>query len=436
MKRKINLTLLLSLFAIGLTACGDDKTTPPPEPGPLTFSKVSAGGQVHYEVTMDRAAHTCALSTDGTAWCWGNGGFGQLGTGSYASSTTPVQVGSEADWIDIQTGGNRTCGIRGAEGKGTLWCWGSNRKWSQPDYSDQIWGLLGLGNTYGGIDDVNEPTQVGTAADWVQVGLANHHTCGIRDDGSDRTLWCWGSNSNGAIGNDDSGSGEYVNEPVQELGYYTDWASTSASRVGYESNMNCGIRDDEGDRTVWCMGYGGYGLPSGTVPTQFGADTDWSKVVVSGDQSNCLIKEDGTLYCASGNNHGQAGDGTFNSIGTPTQVGTDDTWTDVSIGQQHVCGINDGALYCWGRNHTGSLGLGEDLSDYSECSDSNHSYAYWDCNAPLLADDDNTWSSVSCGKEQCCGVTDGGDVYCWGSNAYGATGVTTAGIVYTPTKVE
>jgi alpha-tubulin suppressor-like RCC1 family protein len=424
---------LTAATALLFSACGDDKA--PPADEALTFTKVTAGGNQHYEGTDARGAHTCAIASDGTLWCWGSGGYGQLGTGSYATSTTPVQVGTETDWIDVQAGGHRTCGIRGADGVGTLWCWGSNFKYGDNDYSDPLPGLLGLGDSFDDVIDVNEPTQVGEEDDWAQVAMANHHTCAIRDDGSDRTLWCFGSNSNGALGDNTQVD---RNEPVQEDGGYTDWASVTGSRTGYESNQTCGVREDGSDRTVWCMGYqGAYGLPTqSNVPSQLGTDTDFDRISVSGDQTNCFIKTDGTLWCGSGNNHGQVGDGTFDSATPQKQVGEDETWTDVSVGQQHVCGINNGAMYCWGRDHRGELGLGADHSK-AGCVQGYHGYnGLWDCTLPALADDTNTWESVSCGKGQCCGITDGGDVYCWGDNQYGATGVTTASIINTPTKVE
>jgi alpha-tubulin suppressor-like RCC1 family protein len=67
---------------------------------------------------------TCGRRSDGTLWCWGSNGSGQLGQGAVGSdldADTPVQVGTESDWVDLHARGSGACGQRGS----VLWCWGS-----------------------------------------------------------------------------------------------------------------------------------------------------------------------------------------------------------------------------------------------------------------------------------------------------------------------
>jgi alpha-tubulin suppressor-like RCC1 family protein len=118
------------------------------------------------------AGHTCAVRTNGTLWCWGNAESGQLGVGvSNRPSTTPLQVGSGAEWVTVTAGANHSCAMKQS---GKLYCWGDNGA-----------GQLGAGSD--GIRDV--PTPVADTYDWNSVKAHGNTTCAVRVDG---TLWCWG----------------------------------------------------------------------------------------------------------------------------------------------------------------------------------------------------------------------------------------------------
>jgi len=123
-------------------------------------------------------AFTCATRTDGTLWCWGDNGYGQLGTGT-TYQTAPVQVGSTTTWSKVGAGDFTACASRT---DGSLWCWGNNMA-----------GQLGDGTT----TSRSTPTRVGTATAWTTGLVVGYHTCGIRTDGG---LWCWGNNANSQLG--------------------------------------------------------------------------------------------------------------------------------------------------------------------------------------------------------------------------------------------
>jgi alpha-tubulin suppressor-like RCC1 family protein len=87
-------------------------------------------------------AYSCAVRTDGTAWCWGYNQNGELGQGDRKKRKVPAQVGEDTDWSAVTVGAGHTCATRT---DATLWCWGANEA-----------GQLGEG----GVGDRSVPTEV------------------------------------------------------------------------------------------------------------------------------------------------------------------------------------------------------------------------------------------------------------------------------------
>jgi alpha-tubulin suppressor-like RCC1 family protein/fibronectin type 3 domain-containing protein len=259
----------------------------------LTPTQVGSGSDwdsVVASSTVAFAAHvwSCGLKTDGTAWCWG-GNDGQLGEGTTTPHLTPVQVGTDADWVQLTAGASHMCGLKD---DGTAWCWGSNEK-----------GQLGDGSTTTRL----VPTQVGSDSTWAAIDADDGHTCATRTDG---TAWCWGWNVSGQLG-DGSSTDRLV--PTQ-VGTSTNWRSVDAGRV-----HSCGVRTDG---TAWCWGSGsGAGgdleIAARWVPTKVGTATDW-KAVAAGYQQTCGVKSDGSALCWGDNSYGQLG--TMLNNPTPSQV--------------------------------------------------------------------------------------------------------------------
>ena len=83
--------------------------------------QVTGGGDY---TAISGAAYTgCAIRTDGTLWCWGFGGSGQLGNGAEGNEASPVQVGTATDWTQVSAASNVTCGVQADH---SAWCWGAN----------------------------------------------------------------------------------------------------------------------------------------------------------------------------------------------------------------------------------------------------------------------------------------------------------------------
>jgi len=123
---------------------------------------------------------SCALRRDGTVFCWGANGGGQLGDGSAAASATPVEVVGSTRFARLFVGDGSACGLTAT---GLAYCWGSNAS-----------GKLGTGSS-AAFGLIPAPVSGGHAFTALSIGLVS--TCGI---GADLVTYCWGSNANGQLG--------------------------------------------------------------------------------------------------------------------------------------------------------------------------------------------------------------------------------------------
>ena len=130
------------------------------------------------------ANHTCALTTSGQLWCWGDNRNGQLGAEVGSHSDEPVLVaslGNDVAGLAIGESAHHTCAILN---DGALLCWGDNADAQLGDAAAQSRSLP----TAIAFDGLGEVTDACTAA---------HHTCARSTDGS---VSCWGSNKRGQLG--------------------------------------------------------------------------------------------------------------------------------------------------------------------------------------------------------------------------------------------
>lgn len=178
----------------------------------VTWTAVSAG-----------ATHTVARAIDGTLWAWGGNAKSQLGNGGTTDVQQPTKIGS-ASWASLAAGGTHTLGILS---NGTLWAWGDNSS-----------GQLGIATTNTAVT-ATAPTQVGTAGNWSVIASGLSHSLALRTDG---TLYGWGSNSNGQVGN---GSTVNVGTPTQ-IGAAITWVTIEA---GLQHSVAL-----QKDNSVWLWG--------------------------------------------------------------------------------------------------------------------------------------------------------------------------------------
>jgi len=180
--------------------------------------------------------HTAATKDDGTLWAWGQNVSGQLGYATTTDSSSPVQENTKAnDWKTIYAGVTHTAAIKN---DGTLWAWGQNN-----------FGQLGDGTTTQRSIPVQENTR---ANNWKAVCAGYWHTAAIKEDG---TLWAWGQNNFGQLGD---GTTTQRSIPVQENTRANNWKVVC---VGYWHTV--AIKDDG---TLWTWGYNNFGqLGNGTT---------------------------------------------------------------------------------------------------------------------------------------------------------------------------
>jgi alpha-tubulin suppressor-like RCC1 family protein len=354
---------LLILFVAARAAARAEEPPPPPP----SFVQVAAGGR-----------HTCALDSDGIAWCAGRNDAWQLGTsdgmrtGNGRGANDPLRfigmltpVTRRLHFRALTAGAAHTCGL-GLDGR--AWCWGSD-------------GAHQLGAT-GARDTAQATGPNGKRQSWPasraplvvaqgrirfeMLSAGANHTCGVARDGG---LWCWG-------GNED-----------QQLGAPT---------------------------TVACFA----GKPCSSAPLAVGAGKKW-RSVVAGEAHTCAIASDGGTYCWGSDGRGErlgapknarresCGDHACSSV--PQPVEGEPKLVQLALGRAHSCALTaEGRALCWGAGFAGALGIGTDESIAT----------------PTGVLGDRRFSRIAAGRDHTCATTTAGLLFCWGMNGDGQVGVT------------
>ena len=353
-------------WAPGLASPCRGNRPPPVGTLPRTYALVSSGGY-----------HTCGLTLDGVAYCWGDNTAWQLGTGGDKSTrVTPTLVAGGLHFAGLGAGGFQTCALTAA---GAAYCWG------------------------GGRDSV--PTAVAAGLSFVRLAAGGgSHQCALTAGGA---AYCWGGNHQGQLGDGDTTASA---TPLAVTGGITFASLTTGG------SHSCGLT---AAGATYCWGFNNSGQLGDSTTTD-----RWSPVAVKGGfsfasvvasgLSTCALTSNGATYCWGGAN------------GIPaTPVVFNDTIAFASLGGSvgdHICAVNSsGKGYCWGNDVFGQLGDGMTGSVSP---------------SPVPIAGGLTFLDVNGGSDHSCGVTTAHVAYCWGYNGNGQVGTgSTGGTDPTPVPV-
>jgi len=367
---------------------------------------------------------SCSLISDGTVKCWGDNSQGQLGNNSTTNSLTPVTAGSTltpamGNIIAIAVGGNNFTSPNIYGFACALKVDGTVWCWG-----DDTYGQLGNNSAF---TDSLVPVQVSGISNAVAITAGHVHACALLSTGG---IKCWGYGLDGQLGNSASATSGI---PVT--------VSTISTAIGIDAGYRhtCAVLGD-GSARCWGGGAGGrlgngLGTNSNSPVTVSFAAGDYAKAIDVGIYHSCALLADGTMRCWGGNASGQLGTNNTTQALSPVTVTTDGTAAQtgviaISAGGAYgsteppyegfTCAIRySGAMICWGENSSGELGIGTSGTDAL---------------VPATVSGAANAKALSAGRKHACYLATNGTLECWGSGADGrlVTGNTTSVTSATP----
>jgi alpha-tubulin suppressor-like RCC1 family protein len=305
---------------------------------------------------------TCGLKEDGSVWCWGANDKGQLGNGTSADSSVPLQVPGITGAVAIEAGGTWTSGSQSA-GRSAFNCAVLR------DGDVQCWGAVP------GYEPGALPVSIASLHQAVAIAAGNWHACALSQRGS---VQCWGHRY-------------YISDPLGTNGSalvaVLGLRDVTAIR-GHGSKFTCAAVTGG---SVQCWG-APYNQPEG----------DWKPVAITGvrttpsglaagyDQGACAVSPEGSVQC-------------WHGVTDPavTVPGVSNA-TAVTVGKNHACALLlDGTIQCWGEQGHGQLGSVPPASTVSGIHDA---------------------VAVSAGYQYTCALSKAGTAWCWGTNRTGQLG--------------
>jgi alpha-tubulin suppressor-like RCC1 family protein len=343
------------------------------------YSGLSTPGQVANLTGVVSVAggeeHSLALRSDGTVWAWGNDGWGQLGNGGYTRSLTPIQVSGLTKVMSIAAGDKHNLAVKS---DGTVWAWGFN-----------YYGQVRIGPS-GDRGNVLSPVQVTGLTGVVAVAAGGDTSFALK---SDRTVWAWGYDGQGQLGNGTSNEnphgtptkvnrlstavaiGAGVSHALAVLadGRVAAWGDNQTSELGATTTSKCSVYQSpcspvpvlvaglsgvkavaggygnslalKSDGTAWGWGSDGYGELGNGQAQLFGGVKNPVKALVqnvvaiaAGASFSLWLRSDGTVWAAGSNDVGQLGDGTFTDSVALVQVKLSGVFA-IATGHSHALAL-------------------------------------------------------------------------------------------------
>lgn len=315
----------------------------------------------------------------------------------------------------LAAGGQHTC----ATANGKAYCWGNNSS-----------GQLGDNSTTNSLTPVPVDTSGALSGKTItDISASMNHTCVV----ADQRAYCWGSNTDGKLGNGTTSTGSLV--PVAVGGALADKNVNDISTSAPGGDHTCAVAEG----AAYCWGNNmwqqlGIGTsdydphPNPLTVDTSGALSGKSVTAISAGSNHTCAVADGAAYCWGFNDAGSLGNGFFDPSSTPVAVDTTGvlsgkTVTKVSV---HVasCAVADGRAYCWGSNTNGRLGDGTTT----------------DRSVPVAVTTSGSLggkavTDISARGLHTCAIADD-TPYCWGDNINGGLGNGTTTTSLTPVAVS
>jgi len=382
-------------------------------------------GTSNWSVIASNYNASYGITTDGKLYAWGDDTSYQLGDNTTVSKSSPIQIGTSTSWSSVTASESHALAITTT---GLLYGWGAN-SFSQVgsgnsfslistglatrlDYSLWQWGKASNGVFLDNTTTVSRssPVQIGTSS-WIAISSSvNKDT--IFAIKPDNTLWGWGLNTSGQLGD---GTTVSRSSPVQIAG---SWTKVSVKTTHVLATNITG--------TLWAWGLNTSGQLGDTTtvsrssPVQI-SSSSWI-VISAGDSTSVVIDANYRLFASGSNSLGQIGDNTTINRSSPVQIGTS-SWIAVSTGGNsggHTLAIQlNNGLYAWGRNDVGQLGLEDTINRSS----------------PVQVGNSN-WTNISVGTFHSVGITSLGRLFTWGLNSAGQLGNNTINNTSSPVQIS
>ena len=285
------------------------------------------------------ANHTCVLATDGTVWCWGQNGNGNLGDGSFLNQGDPVQAVLGGTATMVAAGGSTTCA---ALSDNSLKCWGKGSS-----------GQIGNGATSLSNGTPVYTSFVPASFTVAHLEIGSTHSCAISVAGA---AWCWGQYTNGRLGTTALSNAVTPTATASLGGTASEVAAGGAHTCALLTNGN-----------ISCFGNNNTGQLGQALTTAASSTPTLVTLaatathVSAGSQFTCALLSTAAVQCFGQNASGQLGSGSSGSARqTPDAVtGLTGTVVDVTTGTNHACAVmSTGQVRCWGQNDQGQLGIG------------------------------------------------------------------------------
>ncbi len=321
------------------TSFNGGTASPNPTPSAVTLGAAAKQLSVGF-------GHTCATADSGTAMCFGENAYGELGTtnnngtGNPNPAPAPIALASSSA---LTAGLDHTCALLDT---GEVKCFGFN-----------FYGQLGSGVNLGTGDPNPTPVSVTLGAPASQLALGRFHTCARLADGS---VKCFGRNHMGQLGNATNSGTDTANVSGLVASLGAPAAQIASANLTTCALINTGAVKCFGSNVSGQFGDGTSNSTPNPTPSTMSLGAAATEIAVGGYHV-CTLLSTGEVKCAGDNFYGQLGNATNNGTTTPNTspltVDLGGTAAHIAAGQYHSCALmSDGTVKCFGLNTSGELG--------------------------------------------------------------------------------